>query len=285
MDVPDASVDTSPDTNMSDVGGDDTSDTADAPDSEDVDMASPLMAAEADGTLVAADLSCMGVHSAPSGDAAETISTPVVPFGAPPSVTIPGVPVFFHEGAPASPCEAPCVATTADGEGIASVELMGGAWYTTEVPAIDGPDAMRSFMRTLEQHWRAGHESTINTFNRGTLAAIEGALGASVDPTKGIVAGRALDCQGRRSSTPSCASAAATKSSTPTHSISMACCRRAQRLLRLGVRRTVDLQPSTSRPRRRGSRCGAKSTAKACVLLAKTSSSRRIHSRSSWWSR
>jgi len=147
----------------------------------------------------APDLSCLGTRTAPPPGDVEAIAAPVVPFGAPPSVTLPGVPVFFHLDGPASAaCEPPgCVAVMADAEGIATAELARDAWVTTEVPAIDGPDAMRSFMRTLEAHWSAGNEQTVNTFNRGTLAGFEAVLGAPVDPSTGIVSGRVLDCAER----------------------------------------------------------------------------------------
>jgi len=149
--------------------------------------------------LQAPDLACFGIRVAPMGGVPETIVTPVVPFGAPPSVTVPGLPVRFFTGGQASPgCTEPdCLAAVADGSGNVAVSLPLGAWVTTEVPAIDGPDPMRSFMRTLEQQWRVGDEETINTFNRGTLMGFEGALGAAVDPTRGLVAGRVLDCAGR----------------------------------------------------------------------------------------
>lgn len=85
----------------------------------------------------------------------------------------------------------------ANDEGVAEAELSEGAWMVTEVPAIDGPDLARSLMRTLEFQWVAGEEETINTFSRGTLAGFEQVLGRDNDPTRGIVAGRILDCQER----------------------------------------------------------------------------------------
>lgn len=157
-----------------------------------------LQATTANGAE-APDLACLGAQSAPVAGELTEVRSPVVPFGAPPSITLPGVPAFFHLDDWASgSCEPPaCVAAVADETGVATVELPRGGWVTTEVPALDGPDPMRSFQRTLEHHWVAGGEETINTINRGTLAGFAEQLDIPFDPTRGIVAGRVLDCAGR----------------------------------------------------------------------------------------
>ncbi|MEM9071142.1 MAG: hypothetical protein AAGE52_21710, partial [Myxococcota bacterium] len=150
-------------------------------------------------TGAAPDLSCLGVRSAPMGGETTLVTRPVVPFGAPPTVTIPGVPVrFFLGDRVTATCELPdCIMTLSDDTGMASAELPAGAWVVTEVPEIPGPDAARSLMRTIESQWIAGDEETINTFSRGTLADFESVLGFAVDPARGIVSGRILDCQDR----------------------------------------------------------------------------------------
>lgn len=157
-----------------------------------------LMAAEGGG-LVPPDLDCLGRERAPVAGRSVETSSPVVPFGAPPSVTLPGVPArFFLEDRASETCAAPgCVATLTDDAGVATAMLPDGAWVTTEVPELNGPDPMRSFMRTLEMHWKVGAEDTINTLNRGTIAGFEAQLERSLDPARGIAAGRVLDCQGR----------------------------------------------------------------------------------------
>ena len=156
-----------------------------------------VRARDSSGAEVDPDLSCLGARMAPVAGEHVSNSTPVVPFGAPPTVTLPGVPVRFFLGERASAeCAGPeCVATLADSAGVATAMLPEGAWVITEVPRLDGPDPMRSFMRTLELQWQVGREATFNTFNRGSLAAFEGVLGAPVDPTRGIAAGRVLDCR------------------------------------------------------------------------------------------
>ncbi|WP_428262492.1 hypothetical protein [Haliangium sp.] len=152
-----------------------------------------------------ADLSCLGERTQPVAGDERSFTMAVVPFGAPPSVRVPGAVVHIFAGNEVPDddiCAAPdCVELVADEQGEVTVEVPAEAWFAYRVLPMDGDEPTSTFLRTVESHLsppeEGGRVENLNTITAATLNGLAASVGGEVRAATGVVSGRLRDCQGR----------------------------------------------------------------------------------------
>ena len=163
----------------------------------------PALSVESHGMSHAPDFTCLGQRaSAPAGGEL-SLSLGVTPFGAPPTVRVPGLHVqFFPSGRPqsADACGPECIAATADASGTVQVSLPHAGPLSYRVLPAPGPDPARSFLRTVEYGFlppTPERPEWLNTITEATLSGLVAAAGNRFDTDRGVLSGRLLDCADR----------------------------------------------------------------------------------------
>ena len=154
----------------------------------------------ADTTPTVADFSCLSQRSTPAAGDDHALALGVTPFGAPPTVRIPGmqVQVFLDDRPQADDaCSAPCIAVTADATGVATATVPRQAPLAYRVLPVDSGTPSTSFVRTVEFGFVPPEDGELEWFNTVTLEILQGLVASAqntFDATRGVLSGRSLDC-------------------------------------------------------------------------------------------
>ncbi|MEQ9647948.1 MAG: hypothetical protein RLO52_20820 [Sandaracinaceae bacterium] len=150
------------------------------------------------GMEVAADFSCLGSATAPTGSGEESVTVTAVDFFN--SMPVGGLEIqFFPGNVPSTDgtCGADCTSVTSSAEGTAMVDYDRGSWFAYRVVAGDGTQPgmePKPYVQVIQANATSG---TLNAVSRSTVNTITSVLGIRQDVENGILTGGTADCQGR----------------------------------------------------------------------------------------
>lgn len=153
-----------------------------------------------DGAIVEADFSCLGERTAPAAGAATTVTLPVLAFGEfdeqgnPVAVPDASVKIYAANDTRGGDCDDGCATGSEVAPGMYEVAVPGSGWFSYWV------DAGADFMPTLENNVAlapAPQPTWLNTMRRSLVASLGALVATDVDPSRALIAGRMLDCEGR----------------------------------------------------------------------------------------
>lgn len=149
------------------------------------------------GMEVAADFSCLGSETAPTGSGEESVTLTAVDFFN--SMPVGDLEVqFFPDNLPSTDgtCTGTCTSVTTGADGTATVTYDRGSWYGYRVVAGDGTQAgmPKPYVQVIQAN---STSTTLNAVSRSTVNSITALLGLRQDPENGILTGGTADCEGR----------------------------------------------------------------------------------------
>ncbi len=154
--------------------------------------------------FAAADFSCIGMPTAPTGTGASTFTVTATDFftGNP----VEGLTIhFFSDNTPSldGTCTGTCQTLTSDAMGEAMAMGQAGAWYAYRVVEGEGihmgtPADYVGVVQVNEDTPEDGGETTLNVVSASTRSTILSLLGTTAEPDSAVVTGQVVDCMGRQ---------------------------------------------------------------------------------------
>lgn len=164
------------------------------------DLPDPVTIQDSAMMAVAADYSCVGTATAPTGGADVSFTITAEDFFDGELVGDLSVD-FFPDGVVADGCTGTCMNVTTDASGVATVMAGEGGWYAYRINAGDGTrtDGMSPYAQATQINEvvpAASGNGTLNAVQTSTIATVGSIAGLVVQPGTAIVTGTAQDCAG-----------------------------------------------------------------------------------------